>query len=99
MTIDLEQHVLDILSVDVDNLRRKQYEAVRDFTIARLRDVATALKSDDLEAISHFLACSPSGDDMGTEVDYINFSPLPYGEGDIGSVLRALKMMKEELND
>ena len=64
----------NILNLDIKNLKREQYRALKKHTINRLEEIINYLKVDDLEGVLNMMKYSPSGDEMGCDNYFINFS-------------------------
>ena len=87
MEITVEQ----LLCLDIDNLARAQYNALKEDTCERLNCIINLIKEDKLEEIEELIEYSPAGDAWGSDNYYIKF----INEFDIGEVLNSLKRLRE----
>lgn len=66
--------LVDIMSIDVDNLKQKQHDALKNHAINILKDVIELLETENYSEIQNkFLEHSPAGDGYGEDNCYINF--------------------------
>ena len=63
----------DIMGIDANNLKERQYEALKAHMLSVLNGFVKQLEADNMEACYAFLDYSPSGDCMGCENTFINF--------------------------
>lgn len=66
--------VAELLSINADNLKQKQYDALKAHGIAVLQHIINLLKKDKLDDIEPLLFYSPAGDDMGCDNNCIDFN-------------------------
>lgn len=85
-----ESQVKEILSISIDNLREKQHEVLREFTIKKLSHVTSLIKGQKYEEAMNHLQISPGSDDMSCENYYISFEGLRSGIEDIHDVQEEL---------
>lgn len=91
----------DILNLDINNLRNKQHEVLKEFVIGKLREVIRMVEEEEYESIlseGDILEYSPSGDYMGEDNHYINFNYTNNNANhmDIEQIVSKLKRLKEE---
>jgi hypothetical protein len=63
----------ELMKVDVENLRLKQNEAIKEHIISTLHQVITLVSKDKFKEVEQLLEHSPAGDGMGSENNFINF--------------------------
>lgn len=85
--------IREIMEIDIDNLVRKQHEAVKNHVIGILQEIINLVKEEKYEEIQDKLIYSPAGDGYGEDNHYINFS-YRNGEKDIKEILEELKKLK-----
>lgn len=91
----------EIMSINVDNLREKQYQALKKHVVNILKKITDIVQNDgDLNKVTEMLAYSPAGDGYGLDNDYINFGFNSENEKlkymDIGEVCHLLHSLKGE---
>lgn len=91
----------EIMSINVDNLREKQYQALKKHVVEVLKKITDIIQNDgDLNKVVEMLAYSPAGDGYGCDNDYINFGIQSENENlkymDIGDVCHLLHNLKDE---
>lgn len=63
-----------IMDVDVNNLKQKQYEFLKNNTIRKLNEIIRLLQNGNLQAVMYSLKFSGAGDGYGQDNYYIDFS-------------------------
>lgn len=93
-------NIQEIMSLDVDNLRQKQLEALKQHTIEVLCTMVQHIQNGDYTSAKSMLCESPGGDDAGENNEYINFGYMTnerYPEfvmpKDIGEILTQLECL------
>lgn len=66
--------ISDIMSVNVDNLRERQYSALKSHVLETLNRVCKAIEEDRLGDIESVLSFSPAGDCCGCDNHFIDFN-------------------------
>ena len=89
----------EIMSINVDNLREKQYKAFKKHVLKILDKISNVIRNDgDLEEVVKMLDCSPAGDGYGTDNNYIQFGFESQDEHqrdmDIGDTCRLLSELR-----
>ena len=85
-----------ILDTDINKLREDQYKALKEHIISVLDDIRNKVLHNDFQGIyNNFIEYSPSGDDMGLDNHFINFSWNDTDVLDIDDVLCKLKDLSE----
>ncbi|MBP5459572.1 MAG: hypothetical protein J6Y62_05380 [Clostridia bacterium] len=89
----------EIMSINVDNLREKQYKAFKKHVLVILDNISNIIRSDgDLEKVVEMLDRSPAGDGYGSDNNYIQFGFESQDESkrdmDIGDACRLLSELK-----
>ena len=70
--------IKEIMSVNADNLRKKQFEALKKHTLSVLNKVSKAIEEDKFDEVTNYTSHSPAGDECGLNNDFIDF-----GYGDV----------------
>lgn len=91
----MEDSEINIMDIDVNNLRQKQYQYLKKHTLDVLNGIIENLKNDQLQAIQYKLKYSPAGDAYGCDNYYINFA---YKKDDFMDMNEILIMMAELKN-
>ena len=65
--------VKEILSINVENLAKRQHEAVKNHALNILEIVSTLIKTEQYSKIHDLCQFSPAGDGMGDDNNYIDF--------------------------
>ena len=87
---------INILDVDIDNIRKAKYQAMKEHIISVLDKVKFIIEKgryDDLEDIIFF---SPEGDGYGSENYCINFAWRDNEDMDIKEVVTILEELKRD---
>lgn len=91
-------NIQEILSIDVDNLKDKQYKALKNHVTDVLNKFLHNLENDDLKACFDMLDYSPAGDGYGCDNNFIDFkwesAPDVRDGYDIGVLLDMLAKLK-----
>ncbi|WP_071146125.1 hypothetical protein [Bacteroides ihuae] len=67
-------NISDIMSVNVNNLRERQYSALKSHVLEKLNRVSKAIEEDRLSDIESELSFSPAGDGYGCNNHFIDFN-------------------------
>lgn len=70
---DNQSALREIMSINVDNLREKQYQAFKAHVVGVLNKITRLIQNDDFNAVMEMTRHSAAGDGYGAENDYINF--------------------------
>lgn len=63
-----------IMDINIENLKEKQYEFLKEHTLNILEGIIDNLKNDKFNDIRKKMEFSPTGDGYGSDNYYINFS-------------------------
>lgn len=85
----------ELLSLDIDNLAERQYEALKEDTCEKLNRIIKLIKNDEIEEITNLIAFSPAGDGWGSDNHYIEF----VNGSDIGEVIDLLMRLREIIEE
>lgn len=81
--------IKEILKMTPENLAKEQHDTLKKAVVDKLNTIARLINNEQYLKVSDFyLESSPSGDCMGCDNEYIDFSDI-YGE-DIGDVIEKL---------
>lgn len=88
--------VARLMQTTTQNLAERQHNALKQHVLEVLTTFTDHIRNQRYDKAEEMLSHSPAGDDMGTDVDYIDFTydPDQRGEGDIGTMLSLLKTLK-----
>ena len=67
------EKVIDLLAIDAENLKAKQFDALKQHGINVLSEVLELLRKNDFKKIREMTFYSPAGDGMGTDSNCIDF--------------------------
>ena len=81
-----------IMDINVNNLKNKQYEFLKNNTKCILNNILTYLEANNLQLIQNTLCYSPAGDGYGCDNYFINFS---YKSGEIMDLQDILELMAD----
>ena len=87
-----------LLTVDVDNLYRQQFEALKKHVIDTLTEAIGVVMVDDFNAAKQMTFNSPAGDDMGMDNDCIDFG-FNGKEMDFREAIYALEELKGRIKN
>lgn len=85
--------VIEILAIDAENLKAKQFDALKQHGINILSEILDSLRSNKFLDIETKLFYSPAGDDMGMENHCINFDWSGEEDTDIQEYLNTLQSL------
>lgn len=84
--------VKQLLEINADNLKQRQFEALKQHGIDLLLHIVDLLRKNDFEGIRKFTFYSPAGDGMGSDNNCLDFDWSGDHEGtDIDSYLDYLE--------
>ena len=63
-----------IMDINIENLKEKQYEFLKEHTLNILEVIIDDLKNNKFDDIKNKMKFSPAGDGYGSDNFYINFS-------------------------
>ena len=86
--------IKEIMEIDVNNLKRRQLDALKIHTIDILRKAIKHIENEEFEEIELMMADSPSGDSYGEDNVYIDFTYLGSCHMDIGEIVERMKSLK-----
>ena len=86
---------LELLKVNADNLKKKQYEAIRLYVKSRLLEVVDAIDKRNYDHIGTMIEESPAGDGNGEDNYYIFFD---LGQSRVGFE-RKIYPIKSDISD
>ncbi len=90
------ENLRKFLETRPENLATQQHDQLKEYVIARLKQVITLIEVEDYASVINLTNYSPSGDGMGSENDYLDFSDV-LGEGaDIVTVMTKLKQLQSQ---
>jgi len=89
--------IKDLMSVNIDNLREKQHEALETHTLAILKQVHGLLKAGKYDEVMKMTEESPAGDGYGQDNTFINFTYDHEAQGamDIGEIVARLRALEK----
>lgn len=102
--IKADMSLEEILSIDPENIKQKQHDALKGFVVNRLKEITEIIENEEYDKVNPYLNHSPAGDGYGTDKDFIDFSISEkqrennYGI-DISEVIDKLKGLKIDNND
>ena len=79
--------VKTIMEIDVDNLKQKQLEALKNHTINILETIIDHIQLSEFDEVRNYLDFSPAGDGYGKDNYFINFAYTEDDEMDLGDML------------
>ena len=82
---------ISLLDVDVSNLRKRQFDALKNHIICVLRDAAKIVQDENFKAVKNICFYSPAGDEMGCDNHCIDFG----FNGKLLDFQEAMEMLKE----
>ena len=89
--------VAEILSIDANNLKQKQFEALKQHGIDVLTEIIDLLKKDKFDDIRQRTFYSPAGDGVGSNNNCIEFNWCNDKDSvDIDSYLDTLESLKKK---
>jgi hypothetical protein len=90
------KNIKEILSLDIDNLREKQHQALKIHVTDILYEIIELIKTEKYEIIKDYTFYSPAGDDMGCDNTCIDFawSGNKDDTDDIGDTISKLISLK-----
>lgn len=84
---------VNILDVDINNLKQAKYKAMKEHIIGVLDNVKDLVEKGNYNELEDVIFYSPSGDDMGSENHCINFAWRDGGYLDIEEAVQILKQL------
>lgn len=87
---------ISLLAVDVDNLYRRQFEALKRHIIDTLKEAIKNVSEDNFNKAKQMTFNSPAGDEMGCDNDCIDFG-FNGKEMDFREAIYALEELKERI--
>lgn len=84
----------ELMSTTPESLAKLQIKELKDFTIKKLRNIATLIQDGKFDEVKDYLKFSPDGDGYGTDKYFINFDydNSNAGEGtDLSEIIDRLK--------
>ena len=87
---------INILDVDINNLKQAKYKAMKEHIIGVLDKVKDLVERGDYEELEEMTFFSPSGDCMGCDNHCINFTWRDDEDMDIDYVVQILKRLDSE---
>ena len=66
--------IKEIMSIDVNNLKQKQFETMKKHILLKIKQVEDLIKANKFEELQTELVFSPSGDAHGTDSHHVNFA-------------------------
>lgn len=90
----VNMNVSEIMQIDVENLKEKQLEALKEHTVKILKDVIKCVENNEFEKIEKMTCYSPSGDGYGLDNSYINFA-YDNGELDIMQMVERMQCLSK----
>lgn len=92
------QEYLRASGVSEKEINKIKFTKLKEFAVKRLQNIANLIENDKFEEISQFTAYSPSGDGMGWDNNYIDFSEIGgYSSLDILELTSELEQLKAQL--
>lgn len=92
------QEYLRASGVSEKEINKIKFTKIKEFAINRLKTIVNLLENDKFNEISQFTAYSPSGDGMGWDNNYIDFSEIGgYSSLDILELTSELEQLKAQL--
>jgi hypothetical protein len=85
---------INIMDIDVNNLKQKQYDYLKNHAINILAEIIDNLEHDQLQAIQYKLKFSSSGDGWGQENYYINFGYKELDYLDLHDIITKMAELK-----
>lgn len=64
---------ISLLDVDVSNLRKRQFDALKNHIICVLKNTAKIVQEENFKAVKDICFDSPAGDEMGSDNSCIDF--------------------------
>ena len=86
--------IKEIMEIDVNNLKRRQLEALKLHSVEILRKVINHIEKEEFEEVELMMAHSPSGDSYGEDNVYIDFTYLESCHMDIGEIVELMRSLK-----
>lgn len=86
--------IKEIMEIDVNNLKRRQLNALKIHTIDILRKAIKHIENEEFEEIELMMADSTSGDAYGSDNHYIDFTYLENCHMDIEEVVELMKKLR-----
>ncbi len=87
-------NIKDIMELDVDNLKKKQYDALLKHTKSVLSKMMSLLDNGEFDKIEEEMLCdSPAGDGYGADNVFIDFGYTDE-EMDIEQIMTKLRELK-----
>lgn len=84
--------IAELMSTTPANLAKRQKDALTEFVCDRLETIVMMIRCGEYSAVKSMLQNSPSGDGMGEDNAYINFSDSGCGQ-DIGDMIHVLERL------
>lgn len=83
-----------IMELSVNNLAEEQHFALKNHVVLILKNVLNLIEKDQYDIVLNYLSFSPSGDCMGCDNHYIDFSwnNTPMDIAEVCEVLSSLKL-------
>ena len=92
------QEYLRTSGVSEKEINKIKFTKLKEFAINRLKTIANLIEKDKFDEIAKFTQFSPSGDDMGCDNNYIDFSEIcGYGSLDILELASELQNLQKQL--
>lgn len=66
--------IKEIMSIDVNNLKQKQFEIMKKHVLQKIKHVEDLIKANKFEELQNELVFSPSGDGYGTDSHHVDFA-------------------------
>ena len=83
-----------IMDIDVNNLKEKQYNFLRNRVKTILNEIIKDLDNNNLQRIASRLSYSPSGDGWGCDNYFINFSYKDKEDMDLHYIIEKMAELK-----
>ena len=85
----------EIMSIDINNLARRQYDAYRLYVIDILTKITNDIRNEKYDYIK--VCNSPAGDCHGTDTDNIDFEGYGCLDEDMGGIILRLKTLEAKV--
>lgn len=66
--------IKEIMEINIDNLIEKQHHSLKQYTIAKLKNIINLIDKEQYDKVDCLLGFSPAGDGYGCNDYYINFN-------------------------
>ncbi len=91
----MNEKVVNLMSINADNLKEKQFNVLKEHGISLLRNIIGLINENKFEEIERYTFYSPAGDGMGSDNNCINFDYTDDQDGmDISSYVDLLISLK-----